>query len=189
MFSRRKTLSFRIGKPTISKIFSHYYSIIFILLSDLLRLINMSNKYVLSTMTNSIYYCDYQKNKSGIPFLRKKVLIHGGASIPSSKSGFGDMSYDNEGRPIWTASGVITVVSESDYEFLLKNKVFNEHLEQNLIKVINHDITGSQREINKLTNTMEKDGFRQLTPQTVKAKINDKLKISTYDRNPNGNRL
>lgn len=128
------------------------------------------SKYILSTMTASINYCVYQM-VGDIPTIRRKILVHGGASIPSDKSGIGNMTRDEEGRPIWTADGVVTPVSDSDYDLLKDNHVFQKHLAANLVKVINHDITGSQREISKLTQHMGEDGFRQLTPSTIKQKI------------------
>lgn len=125
------------------------------------------SKYILSTMTSSVSYCVYQ-NVGDVPMLKHKVLIRGGASIPSDKSGIGEMTRDSEGKPIWTADGVVTTISDSDYEAIKDNHVFKSHLANGLIKVINHDITGSQREISKLTQHMGQDGFRQLNPTTIK---------------------
>lgn len=128
------------------------------------------SKYILSTMTAAVNYCVYAM-VGDMPSIRRKILIHGGASIPSEKSGFGEMSRDADGRPIWTADGVVTPVSDADYELLKENHVFKQHLAANVVKVINHDITGSQREISKNVQHMSEDGFRQLTPSTIKQRI------------------
>ena len=66
-------------------------------------------KYVLSTMTNSVSYAIWG-NVGDLPVMRQKVTIKGGAGLPSISSGFGEVSKDGEGSPLWTADGVITPI-------------------------------------------------------------------------------
>lgn len=134
------------------------------------------SKYILSTMSYPVNYTFY--NKAGdLPVPRKRILIHGGAGMPSDTSGIGDMIRDANGKPIWTAQGFVTTVSDADFEELMGNHVFKSHLEKGLLKVINHDITGSTREIDKATQHMESDGFRQLTPSDYKGRIGGDIKV------------
>ena len=134
------------------------------------------SKYILSTMVHDVAYTFYNQNKD-YPAEVGKVLLRGGASIPSETSGLGEMSRDLSGKPIWTAQGVVTTVSDSDYEKLKDHKVFKDHLAGGLVKVINHDITGSNREIEKHAMAMGSDPFAQLTPSTLKQRV--KVKTGT----------
>lgn len=128
------------------------------------------SKYILSKMVHDVAYTFYAGEGLN-PVAIHKVRIHGGASIPSESSGLGEMSRDAEGRPLWTANGVVTTISDSDYERLKDHHVFKQHLENGLIKLINHDITGSNREIDKHAATMVDDPFAQLTPSTLKQRV------------------
>jgi hypothetical protein len=127
-------------------------------------------------MTNSIRYAFYTKT-GDLPVMRDSVLIKGGAGLPSITSGFGETSKDVDGVPMWTPDGVITPLSDERYETLKEHPLFKGHIEKGLIKVINKDITGNHREVQKQVATMEKrDGFAQLTPATVGQ--HTKVKIS-----------
>lgn len=139
------------------------------------------SKYILSTMSYPVNYSFYSK-AGDLPIPRKRILIHGGAGMPSDTSGFGDMVRDSNGKPLWTAQGVITTISDKDYEELLTNHVFKSHLEKGLLKVLNHDITGSNREIDKAVQHMEVDGFRQLTKDDYKQRIGGDIKVENGRR-------
>ena len=138
------------------------------------------SKYILSTMTNSVAYT-YYHTIDGLPTPTKKVLIHGGATLPSTVSGVGDRTNDEQGRPIWTAAGVVTPISDEAYEGLKDHHVFKRHMEAGYLQVVNHDISGSNREIDKRAATMDADGMRQLTPGTLKSKV--KVKLDHPDNN------
>lgn len=129
-------------------------------------------QYVLSTMTNSVSYAFYsQADAKSVPQERKKILIRGGASVASGVSGFGERSEDAEGRPIWTADGIITPVKDADYEMLKEHAVFKKHLAKGHVRVLNRDLSDNYKEVLKVTRNMEADGFRQLNPSTHKQKI------------------
>lgn len=128
------------------------------------------SKYILSTMTHSVNYAFYVGSPDN-PIEREKIRIHGGASIPSSTSGVGELSRDSEGKPLWTANGVVTTIKDDQWERLKDHAVFKSHLEAGYVKLINHDITGSNREIDKHVATMEVDPFRQLNKDTIKQRV------------------
>lgn len=129
----------------------------------------MSN-YVLSTMTQSVGYAHWE-TVDGVPILRGKIMIHGGAGIPSLKSGFGDMIQNAEGQPLWTAEGLVTTVSDGDLEILKSHKVFNQHLKDGLLKIVPKNISENHKEIKKHAADMNHDSFQVLTPKTLKLRV------------------
>lgn len=134
-------------------------------------------KYVLSTATNSVSYAFYEMT-GDLPVIRDKITIKGGAGIPSIRSGFGEMNQDSEGVPMWTADGVVTPVSDARYEMLKDHPIFKKHLDKGLVKVINSDITGNHKAVREHARDMTKrDGFAQMTPESLKA--HSKVKINT----------
>ena len=128
------------------------------------------NRYILSTMTAGVNYTTY-RNVGGLPVVVRKVLIYGGAGIPSEKSGFGEVVANAEGKPIWTADGIVTPVSEEDYLLLKDHKVFQKHMDKGYLKVINADIRGNHKQIQKYAGDMHRDGFGQLTKQNIDKRI------------------
>ena len=138
--------------------------------------------YVLSTMTDSVSYVNYNyigdaNSKAGqLPMVRDKVTILGGANLPSMKSGFGDMTQNGEGQPMWTASGVVTPVSDEKYELIKDHWLFKKHQEGGHVKVLNKDITDNHKAVKREISDMEKrDKAAQLTPETLKMKVKVKL--------------
>jgi len=138
-------------------------------------------QYILSTMTSSVSYNFYQ-TVGDLPVVTHKILIQGGASIPSLRSGYGDQSTNAEGQPIWTADGVLTVISDDDWAKLKDNIVFKKHEAKSLVKHISKDIRGNYREVKKHSADMEADGFRQLNKDT----ISKTLKVTTQFMPPEG---
>jgi len=146
--------------------------------------------YVVSTRTNSIAYCIYEQNVQmergaagpnmpilpQIPKILRKIVINGGAGLPSFRSGFGEQASNTDGVPLWTASGIVTPVSDSDYELLKENYVFKKHLARNLVRVVDHDLRGNHKAVIKEVKQMEPhDGFAQLNKET----LNMKIKVSS----------
>lgn len=132
------------------------------------------SKYIISTMTGSVSY-NWYENVNGLPLKKAGVVIYGGAHLPSLRSGFGDMQRDAEGNPIWTAAGVVTPVSESNYELLKNNALFKKHMDGGYLKVINQDIVDNHKAVKREVNTMvAADPYAQLTPATFKQKVNMK---------------
>lgn len=138
-------------------------------------------KYVLSTMTNGVNYAFWSEVKKGqdVPVMRDKIFIHGGAGLPSLKSGVGEMTKDGEGIPMWTPAGVVTPISDERYDKLKDHPLFKKHLEGGFVKVVNQDITGNHKAIVREVASMEKnDGFAQLNAKTIKDHVRA-IKIST----------
>lgn len=130
-----------------------------------------NNVYVVSTMTSSVSYC-FWKTIDGLPRIEDKITIRGGANLPSSKSGFGEMSQDGEGTPMWTAAGVVTPIRADRYNKLKDHELFKKHLERGYISITSQDITGNHKAVKKIVSGMEAvDGFAQLTPATYKQRI------------------
>ncbi|QEG09525.1 hypothetical protein TROPICALSUN_18 [Erwinia phage vB_EamM_TropicalSun] len=139
--------------------------------------------YVLSKMTNAVSYRIYQ-DVAGLPTPVKSITIHGGASLPSEKSGFGDMHTTEDGRPIWTAEGSVTKISDADYAVLKDHPMFKSHIENNHLKVVTYDISENNKEIRRLSNDMEDDGRRQLNKETMATKVKaTTVKSSSDDDN------
>lgn len=135
--------------------------------------------YVLSTMTNSVSYA-FWGMAGDLPVMRHKILIKGGAGLPSINSGFGEVAKDTDGIPLWTAEGIITPVSDANYEQLKDHPIFKKNLEKGYLKVLDKDITGNHREVKRQAASMERrDDFAQLTPETLKK--HTAVKISTRD--------
>lgn len=146
--------------------------------------------YILSTMTNSVNYRTYHfvgdaasqvKNGPGplpVPDPRP-ILIRGGAGIPSGKSGIGEVSNDAEGKPLWTPRGVVTPITDEEYERLKEHWLFKKHLAGNYVKVINSDISHNTKEIRRQVemDMQPQDEFAQLSKKTIKQRI--KVKTPT----------
>jgi hypothetical protein len=133
--------------------------------------------YVISTQTNSVSYCRYNK-VGGLPILKDKITIWGGAGLPSLKSGFGEMKQDEEGVPMWVADGIVTPVSDENYDILKEHWLFKKHLDCGLVKVIKHDIIGDHKAVSTHVKTMTKrDDYAQATPNDVK-----NMKVTTTNK-------
>lgn len=130
--------------------------------------------FVLSTMTQSVGYTHW-KTVDGVPIQQGKIMIHGGAGIPSLRSGFGDVQANNEGQPIWTAQGIVTTITDLQYESLKAHKVFVQHVEEGLLKVISRDISKNHDAVKKYAEEMSSDAFRILNKST----LNQKIKVTT----------
>ena len=135
--------------------------------------------YILSTMTNSVSYANWG-HAGDLPVIRNKVTIKGGTGLPSISSGFGEVSKDGEGTPLWTADGVITPITDAQYELIKDHKLFKQHIEKGHIKVLEKDITGNHKAVKSAASNMQRrDGFSQLTPETLKNHV--RVKISNRE--------
>lgn len=126
--------------------------------------------FVLSTMTQSVGYAHWE-TVDGIPIQRGKIMVHGGAGIPSLKSGFGDITQNAEGQPLWTAEGIVTTVSDENYAILKDHKVFKQHLADGLLKVVAKNISDNHKEVKKHAADMQHDSFRVLDSKSIKMRI------------------
>ena len=119
--------------------------------------------HILSTMANSVAYNTYNfigdpKSKQGVlPVVKDKILIHGGAGMPSLRSGFGEMTKDSDGVPMWTAQGVVTSVTDSQLAVLQEHWLFKKHQESGHVRVLTKDISGNHAAVKKEVASMETD--------------------------------
>ena len=135
--------------------------------------------YVISKLSNAVAYCFYEHHGSGhekgiapLPTIRKKIIIRGGAGMPSIRHGFGEVSEDSEGRPMWTPEGTVTTIEDADYELLKDHRIFKQHVEGGFLKVVNRDVTGNHKAVAKEVQTMQKeDGYGLMTPEKLKQRI------------------
>jgi len=149
----------------------------------------MSNVYILSTMTNSVSYRVYrtigdsQPSKGPrivAPINEETITIRGGANRPSTKSGFGDRTEDINGNVLWHARGVITPVTDEQYEKLKEHWLFQKHVKGGFLEVVGARDAGSHEAIKKVTSAMNnQDPHAQLTKDTVAQRI--KVKTPAKD--------
>jgi hypothetical protein len=140
-------------------------------------------KFVLSTMTQSVAYTTFNfvgvespQGATRLPIPKKKIVIRGGAGIPSARSGFGDMANNADGQPIWTAAGMVTPVSEENFEILKEHWLFKRHQEAGRVRVINEDVRDNYKAVKKEVSSMHRgDNFAQLTPSTVGGRVKASL--------------
>lgn len=126
--------------------------------------------YILSKMTQSVSYTNWA-TVDGVPIAKEQITIQGGAGIPSLRSGFGNQSSNAEGRPIWTADGVLTKVGENQYAVLKDHPVFKKHLKSGLLQVVSRDISRNHSEVARAARDMIGDSFQILSKDTLKQKI------------------
>jgi hypothetical protein len=117
-------------------------------------------------MSAGVNYAIY-RDVGGLPVIQHKILVQGGAGLASLRSGFGEQGQTADGRPIWTADGVVTPISDEDWEILKNHPVFIKHQQKGLVKELNKDLRGNHREVQKHAASMEVDGFRPLTKDTI----------------------
>jgi hypothetical protein len=86
------------------------------------------------------------------------------------------MTKDHEGRPIWTAAGFVTPVSDQDYVLLQNHHVFKRHLDAGLLKVLNSDISSNHGAVIKEASKMEKTEHLALM---TSEKLKKKIKVTT----------
>lgn len=139
-------------------------------------------QYILSTMTSGVSYTFYDLPEQkyingkevdpGLPRVKGQIHIAGGKGIPSLDRGFGEMSKDDQGYPMWTPSGMVTPISDEAYANLKEHPIFQKHVDGGFLKVLNSDISTNHAAVDKIAATMtERDGAAQLTPSTIKDKI------------------
>lgn len=103
------------------------------------------SQYVLSVMTSSVSYTFFHHPTPDNPVERAKITIRGGASLPSTKSGFGERTEDHEGTPLWTADGVVTPISEEQYAMLKEHPIFIKHEKAGLVKFVGATLTDNHK--------------------------------------------
>ncbi|WVR18069.1 hypothetical protein JXVLWARM_CDS_0018 [Burkholderia phage Bm1] len=131
----------------------------------------MATIYILSTMTDNVSYNVYDKT-SDLPVVRKQVTIMGGANKASMNSGFGDMEKNSEGIPLWTPAGMVTPLSQENYDAIKDNAVFKRHLERRFLKILDKDPGKDHDKVSALVQTMvPRDNAAPLNPATLKQQL------------------
>lgn len=146
----------------------------------------MSSVYILSTMTNSMSYRVYrtiglENPEKGprivAPINEETITIRGGANRPSQRLGFGDQHQDINGNVLWTARGVVTPITEEQYDKLKDHWLFQKHVKNGRMQVVNRDISGNHKVIKRIVedDMNASDNQAQLTKDTVAQRIKVKV--------------
>ena len=134
------------------------------------------SKYVLSTATDSVKFQDHMmaSESSGMLTVIRSVMVHGGANLKSSKSGYGDMVNTDEGIPLWTPAGVITTIKDEDVEFLKNHRVFKIGMDAGFYQILDSHPGNDHNKIKAIvaSDMTKKDGAAPLTGEKLaKVKI------------------
>jgi hypothetical protein len=151
----------------------------------------MSDVYVLSTMTNAVTYRTYRfigdpknnQNQSLLPIPEPDpITIRGGANRPNQKGGFGDTSEDLNGNVLWTPRGVVTRLTQEQYDKVKEHWLFQKHLTGGFLVVL--DKEPDHKRVKRMVEDGEinkDDKAAQLTKDTVAQRI--KVKTPTKESN------
>lgn len=150
--------------------------------------------YVVSKMANAVSYNFYERHNTSnnrndatgdLPMIKHKVVIKGGAGIPSLDSGLGERTKTPDGMILYTADGIVTPISDSDYEMLKDHHVFKQHVAGGLLEVVRNDITDNNKAIRKVAATMNEDPFGLMTAEKLKSRV----KVTSRRMDEEENRL
>lgn len=146
------------------------------------------SKFVISTLTDSVQYTkfNYGRTENEMPQIVASVLVHGGAGLSSISQGFGDMSKDGQGVPMWTPRGVVTPVSDAAVELLMADVTFQLHLKNGYVQILDKDPGENHTIVKKIASGMsEGDNASPLTPE----KMSTKAKVSPNSSLVEDNRI
>ncbi len=105
--------------------------------------------FIYSTLTGSHKYPIYRKQREGgdtLPTMESYVLIHGGANLAT--------------KHLVTPKGVVTKITDEEYERLKSNLAFGRHLKRGYLTVEDYDYTVDE----VVADMTPKDGSAPLTP-------------------------
>jgi hypothetical protein len=113
--------------------------------------------YVVSTMANAVSY-NFHKTIDNVPRITDRIILRGGAGLPSQTSGFGDIAQNaaNE-MPMWTPQGMVTPIRRDRFNKLKDHWLFKKHLERGYVVVRDEDITQNYAAIKQVVTGMETD--------------------------------
>lgn len=140
--------------------------------------------YILSTFAHSIDYTVYgEAPPNAIPPVRRVITIRGGADIASETNPFGVASKTEEGRVLWTPAGIVTSVSDADYELLKGISAFRVHMDAGMLKLVNANVQNDHDKVERETRSMSKDEHGVMNASNVAKRVKSqsasKAKIST----------
>lgn len=157
----------------------------------------MSTVFVLSTMANSVTYRTYRmvgavnkdQKQGPLPVPEANpITIRGGADRPSQKAGFGEQAEDINGNVIWTPRGVVTRLTQEQYDRVKEHPLFIKHMEGGYLAVVNADVADNHKKVTRKVEEMREtaqertgdatagqDRSKPLTNDTVAQRIKVKV--------------
>lgn len=138
---------------------------------------------IISTLTNNFTFVKYSipPDKSQLPVALRRIRIFGGANRPSMK-GFGDMTSDNQGVPIWTAAGVSTQVSDEDMKWLGEDPTFKQFVEGGNLKVLDKQVGNDHDKIKRIVSDMSpSDSHAPLRKGDARTRASKIQLVTNYD--------
>lgn len=135
-------------------------------------------KFVLSTATASTRFQGFGDTPpGGVHTVVRQVMVHGGNNIASIKSGFGDMTADEQGIPMWTPKGTVTRVTDEDAKFLEEHPTFQIGVNAGFYTILDTDPGQDHKKIAKIAASELKNADKSapLTNETLAQKV----KVST----------
>jgi hypothetical protein len=144
-------------------------------------------------MTNSVSYRNYKfigdanstQNQSLLPIPTDTVIIRGGADRPSQKGGFGNAETDLNGNLLWTPRGVVTPLTDEEFEQVSKHWLFKQHLDAGYLAIVDEDISNNHKKVSRIAEDMAgQDPGAQLTKDTIAQRI--KVKVANKELDTEG---
>lgn len=138
---------------------------------------------ILSTLTSSFMFVQYGPPVEGqFPPVLRRIRIQGGANTPTNK-GFGDVSSDHRGTPMWTPRGMVTSVDDEDMTWLSADSTFKNFVDNGLLQVMSDAGAEFKNNHKKLVREVEDnmsagDTHRPIVAQND-ARMSARLKVSS----------
>ena len=122
--------------------------------------------YVYSTATCGAFYCLYESgSEKDLGVVKHKVEIKGGHGVATPKTCI-------------TPRGVVTMVSDEDLEFLMKNDSFIKHMKAGFLTVDKKEVAPEK----KAKDMAQKDGSAPLTPSDFATGENSSTETKVYKK-------
>lgn len=102
-------------------------------------------KYITSKMATDVNYTFYTKGPNGINVVTDEITINGGADVINK-------------RTLITPEGMITEISDDKLEKLKSHPVFQQHIQNGFIVVVD-----TEKQAEKEHKNLEEDKSKQLT--------------------------
>ena len=110
--------------------------------------------FIVSRASQDNEYVVWETTKNGQKAVKKTILIKGGANVLDKHT-------------MTTPNGVVTEISDEDYEILKEHTAFKRHMERGFMEVLKEE---KKARASSKTKTNKKDGSAQLTPKDFEDK-------------------
>lgn len=110
--------------------------------------------FIVSRASQDNEYVFWGSTANGMRTVKKSILIKGGANVMDKTT-------------MTTPNGVVTEISDEDWEALKEHSAFKRHMERGFVEVMQEE--KKARESSKKKST-KKDGSAQLTPKDFEDK-------------------